>query len=565
MGQGARVRGEEGDADPVRAEPVEALVAGLIDRRTWLAGTAGLLTACSRTGGDQPSWTGSYVGEAISAGHRWRDGGFPADAVPAKTTRCDVLIVGAGIAGLSAARRLREQGIEDIQILELHEQPGGNSRSHQIAGMPCPLGAHYLPVPDAADHELMRWLYELGLARSELGRTVFNERHLCHSPQERVWHEGQWHDGLLPVLQPGTAAYEQAGRLARAIDALQRELSFAMPAGRVTWKPGHAALDAQTFAQWLDKQGISDPLLRWYLDYSCRDDYGAASDTVSAWAGIHYFASRHGFRAPGVEAEAGSDAVFTWPEGNAWLVKQLAQPLGERLKTGWLVGQVQELRDHVAVLAQDISQPGGAVQRWEARQLILALPLKWSVRLWPQAPEALRRAAARLQTSPWLVANLHLDQALIDRPGAPPAWDNVVAGRESLGYVDARHQQLGQRPGPTVITAYHAVPLARRAELLNRSWGDASRWVVADLAATHVDLPAKLRRVDLVRHGHAMSIPVPGLRSDADLASLRSQSLPGRIQLAHADLAGYSVFEEAFAVGTSRGRDLSRRLLSRQG
>jgi hypothetical protein len=29
---------------------------------------------------------------------------------------------------------------------------------------------------------------------------------------------------------------------------------------------------------------------------------------------------------------------------------------------------------------------------------------------------------------PWLVANIHLDAPLQDRPGAAPAWDNVLYG-----------------------------------------------------------------------------------------------------------------------------------------
>ena len=529
----------------------------MIGRRGWLlgaAGAAGLLAGC-RPALERldPRWSGGFVGEAVAAGHRWRDGGFPADATPAQTHRCEVLIVGAGIAGLSAARTLRQAGIEDIVLLELHDQPGGNARGHQMAGMACPLGAHYLPVPDAGDHELMSWLFELGLARQEAGRTVFDERHLCHSPQERVWHEGQWHEGLLPPLQPGTPAHEQAGRLSQRIDALQRELGFAMPASRVPWKPGHAALDAQTFAHWLDAQGISDPLLRWYLDYSCRDDYGGAADSVSAWAGIHYFASRHGFRAPGVEAEAGSDAVFTWPEGNAWLAQRLAAPLGDRLRTGWLVGRVQELRDRVEVWAQRIGSRVGDdsadIHRWQAQQVILALPLRWAVRLWPQAPEAMQRVAERLHTSPWIVANLNLDKPLIDRPGAPPAWDNVIAGRDSLGYVDARHQSLGARGETTVLTAYHALPLAQRTDLLGRSWSDWAAWVVTDLAATHVDLPAKLRQVDLVRHGHAMALPSPGLRTQMESLRAARAATRGRVRWAHSDAAAYSVIEEAFAEG----------------
>ena len=56
------------------------------------------------------------------------------------------------------------------------------------------------------------------------------------------------------------------------------------------------ALDALLFSDFLTQNGLTDPDLRWYLDYCCRDEYGAGVDQVSAWAGVHYFAARHGFQ-----------------------------------------------------------------------------------------------------------------------------------------------------------------------------------------------------------------------------------------------------------------------------
>ncbi len=114
-----------------------------------------------------------------------------------------------------------------------------------------------------------------------------------------------------------------------------RRGAFAIPTARSRWSAALQALDAVTFARWLDAQGLTAPALRWYLDYCCRDDYGAGSAQVSAWAGLHYFASRHGFRAPGDElASDGGEGVLTWPEGNAWLAERLAAPLGERFHPG---------------------------------------------------------------------------------------------------------------------------------------------------------------------------------------------------------------------------------------
>src|SRR6185295_17461810 len=128
------------------------------------------------------------------------------------------------------------------------------------------------------------------------------------------------------------ATLAQYRAFAAAVAAAGDADAFAIPTARARWSDALAALDRVTFAAWLDAQQLDAPALRWYLDYCCRDDYGAGSAQVSAWAGLHYFASRHGFRAPGDELQPsdGGEGVLTWPEGNTWLAERLAEPLGER-------------------------------------------------------------------------------------------------------------------------------------------------------------------------------------------------------------------------------------------
>jgi monoamine oxidase len=411
--------------------------------------------------------------------------------------------------------------------------------------MACPQGAHYLPLPGPQAREVSDWLHEIGLLRSTLGRTVADERHLCHSPQERLFIDGAWAEGLLPPADAGSRTLAQYQNFAAAVTQAQA-LGFALPSTRAPWTPAHAALDATTFTAWLAAQGLDDAHLRWYLDYCCRDDYGAGIDAVSAWAGLHYFASRHGFHAPGdAPADGEREPVFTWPEGNAWLVQRLAAPLAARLHTARTVLQVEEQRRGVQVQAWDERQQ--QLEQWQADTVVLAVPLFVAARLLAAPPPALAAAVRQLQHAPWLVANVHLDRPLLDRPGAPPSWDNVVYGSSALGYVDAMHQSLRAAPGPTVLTCYRSLLPAQRPALLA---GDATAWaqqVLADLAAVHPDLPAKAGQVDLARWGHGMAIPAPGVRGSPALAALRAQR--GRVRFAHSDLCGSSVFEEAFTVG----------------
>lgn len=493
-----------------------------------------------------------WVGASHARGHRLRD--LTNLPPPAVQRRAAVLVLGGGVAGLAAARALMRRGVDDLRVLELEDAAGGNSRGHAMGGMACPAGAHYLPLPGPQAHEVAEWLHELGLLRHEAGRTVADERHLCHSPQERLFIDGAWVEGLLPPVAPGSDALRQMQAFASAVAALRRGLgargapAFALPAHRSAWGPEHQALDAQTFANWLDARGLTSPPLRWTLDYCCRDDYGAGPAVVSAWAGLHYFASRHGFHAPGGagpdDDEAG-EGVFTWPEGNAWLVQRLTAPLGERLHTGRTVLRVTERRHDVELLAWD--EATQRIESWVAPQVVMALPLFIAARVLATPPPALREAAARLVYAPWLVANLRLDAPLLDRLGAPPSWDNVVYGGRGLGYVDAMHQSLRPVPGATVLTAYHALPREERALLLGE---DTAPWVARvldELRPAHPDIDRRVQAVDLMRWGHAMAVPTPGLQRHPALQALRAAR--GRVRYAHADLGGYSVFEEAFTAG----------------
>ncbi|RZI56412.1 MAG: hypothetical protein EOP37_24405 [Rubrivivax sp.] len=499
---------------------------------------------------------GGWTGANWERGHRLR-GALPVwSAATGAPRRAQVLVLGAGIAGLACARRLRLQDV-DVALLDLEDQPGGNSRGHRIGagttlgqGLRCPLGAHYLPTPGPEAVEVRALLEDLGLARQDHGKTVYEERWLCHSPQERLWWQDQWVDGLLPPAESPDvqAQYRRFGEL---VDQARHDVGFAMPSTHHAWTSAHQALDAKTFAAWLDEHQLTAAPLRWYLDYCCRDDYGADATQVSAWAGLHYFGSRHGFMS-GEEREA----VLTWPQGNGWLSERLAAPLADAFHGGRAALRVREERHGVQVLVWNDKDQ--AAERWEADQVVMAMPLFIAARLPEQPPTALTEAAGAMRYAPWLVANLLLDAPPLERLGVPMSWDNVAYGGEALGYVNANQQDLDPSRGPMVLTAYRSLRESQRKDLLQDDWRAWSARVLADMAPLHPDLPERLQRIELMRYGHAMSIPHPGLRGSQALAALRERA-QGRLHFAHADLAGYSVFEEAF----TQGEAVASRLLDR--
>lgn len=552
-----------------------------MQRRHFLAGAAaaGLAAACKPSASDIQHISGDFTGNLMARGHQLRDTkAWPAPSVQ-RSTR--VLIAGGGVAGLAAARALRLRGMDDFALLELEDSAGGNARGGHINGIACPQGAHYLPTPGDDAPELQDLLEELGLRQRVAGRWQYDERHLCHSPQERLYFKGAWQDGLLPMQGVGADTLVQYQSFAALVASARRAAPWPMPSANRPLAPMQIALAATTFEAYLSSNGLTDPHLRWYLNYCCLDDFGAGISTVSAWAGLHYFASRHGFHAPGTEGER--EGVLTWPEGNAWLTQRLAAPLLERLHTGCIVLRVEPGKHGVTVDAFNTHTQ--AVERWQAEQVIMALPVFVAARVLAQPPGFLQQAAQNATYAPWLVANIHITQPLVDRPGAAPSWDNVVYGAPGLGYVDAMHQSLLPVPGATVLTYYRALgdaswqgktgPSAGRQQLQNSPWSAWRDTVVAELSTAHPDLARKTDRIDITRYGHAMAIPTPSAM--AYLHQFRSQNMPqrpsikrkqlsktlqaqamwtpqsGRISFAHSDWAGYSVFEEAFSLGHAAG------------
>lgn len=556
-----------------------------MDRRHFLftsLGAAASVSGC-HSASDTAHVTGGFTGIQVERGHWLRDrlqNGTPWPA-PAKVFRTQVLVVGGGVAGLAAARALRLRGLDEFALLELEDTAGGNSRAGTIAGLPCPQGAHYLPLPGDDAPEVQDLLEELGLRTRVAGRWTYDERHLCHSPQERLFFHGEWQDGLLPVHGVGATTLEQYRRFAALVEQVRHAAPWHMPVQNGRLALVQTALAAITFVAYLDQNGLTDAHLRWYLDYCCRDDYGAGIATVSAWAGIHYFASRHGFHAPGTEAPE-REGLLTWPEGNAWLTRRLAAPLGERLHTGRVVLRITSGRHGVEVDAFNTATQ--TVERWQAQQAVVALPIFVAARVVQNPPDVLRQAARQLAYAPWLVANIHVASPLHDRPGPAPSWDNVLYGAagdgSGLGYVDATHQSLQPVGGATVLTHYRAlgdvvgatpdaaVGAAGRKLLLERPWSAWRDQIVAELSAAHPDLAAKATRLDITRYGHAMAIPRP--QANGQIGQWPSQNMRGqlskserypprpvrtweRLRFAHSDWAGYSVFEEAFTAGHAAG------------
>ncbi|HEY3897051.1 MAG TPA: NAD(P)-binding protein [Chthoniobacter sp.] len=525
-------------------------------RRTFLAsagaGAMALVAGCARSPAEYP---GAILGAASAAGHRIRDGHFPA---PSEIREVGHVIVGGGIAGLSAARRFDQKDARDFLLLELDQQPGGNAASGRNSVSAYPWGAHYVPLPNDDSTEVLAWFEELGLIRGRdpRGVPIYDEETLCSDPMERLFDAGRWQEGLLPQIGISTEDRRQyesffarmsAFRDARGSDDRP---AFTIPLDLSSRDPEFLALDRITMAEWMRAQRFDSAPLLWHVDYCCRDDYGAGLAHISAWAGVHYFASRRGHA-----ANADADAVVTWPEGNGWLAHRLAEPLGERFRSGCVVFNIEEDGPNVFVDYLDLARERSI--RVRTQGVVCAAPRFVATRIVRGlAP------APGLEYSPWMVANVTLDR-MPAGDGVELAWDNVSRASASLGYVVATHQNMHPVPRETVLTHYWpldaASPVEERQRAIvktHREWCDL---VVADLSSFHPGIAPHIRHIDVWLWGHGMIRPVPGFIWGETRARLSEPH--GRIAFAHSDMSGISIFEEAF----TRGYHAADTLLAQHG
>jgi len=457
---------------------------------------------------------GSFVHDSHPLGHRLRD--RAAFQRPRQTLKIPVVIVGGGIAGLSAAWHLDRRGFRDFVLLEMEAHAGGNSRWGENEITPYPWAAHYVPVPDKGATLVRELFQELGV----LTAGGWDERYLCFAPQERLYLHGRWQDGIEPAVAATTRDREQYRRFQQLIAGFRAGGQFTVPM-ETGARP--SPLDRVSMAGWLRDQRLDSPYLNWYVNYACRDDYGAMADGVSAWAGIHYFASR----------DPEDKGPLTWPEGNGWIVRRLLAKLNRFVRTGSVVHHIAPQGRRWRVLTEQTEYLADAV--------IFAAPTYLAPYLIEGAPPT-----AALEYSPWLTANLTLDRLPRER-GSGPAWDNVLYDSPSLGYVVATHQSLRSHIDRTVWTYYWALaedtPAAGRRRLLERDWAYWKEAILNDLGRAHPDIRACVSRIDILRLGHAMIRPGVGfLLSDA---RRRLAGRVGALFFANSDLSGLSLFEEA--------------------
>jgi monoamine oxidase len=228
----------------------------------------------------------------------------------------DVVIVGAGLAGLSAARALTRAGA-DVVVLEARDRVGGRTLNEPVG-----------PAPDQVVELGAQWVGPTQRRVLDLARDLGVPTFPTHGTGENLFeHRGtvRRYRGTIPRLNP-VALADVAQAMAR-LNRLARRVDPESP-----WDtPGARRLDAMTFATWL-RRNVPTAAGRQLLTIALEGVWAIDPADPSLLHVLFYIRSAGSLEAL-LDTEGGAQQD-RFVGGSQLLALRLAEQLGDRVVLG---------------------------------------------------------------------------------------------------------------------------------------------------------------------------------------------------------------------------------------
>jgi len=266
----------------------------------------------------------------------------------------DVIVIGAGLAGLTATRELKAAGWT-VRLLEARERVGGRLKGYALGdGKAVDLGGEYFGDKSTAIDETARSVGVEGFRTFDEGKriTYLNGRRYEYT-------------GLFP-LRMGPATLVDFGQAVLKIERLARTVPPDSP-----WTaPNSEWLDSQTFWSW-SRRNVATPTARAFLSMAIECAYCASPADLSLLHVLYYANASGGFRYL-LEISRGIQR-YRFDGGAHSIPMRLAASLPDEVRLGAVVRRIEQRSDSVVVTG-----PGFEAR---ARWVVVAIPMTLAGRI----------------------------------------------------------------------------------------------------------------------------------------------------------------------------------------
>jgi len=407
-------------------------------------------------------------GEHNQICHQVRDG--HKFSRPTATARHDIVIVGGGMSGLSAAWFLRDQ---DFLLLEKEDHWGGNAYLEEYDGQAFATGSAYTSLRESGVMALCKELGIHALPIADPDGLILNGEFVPHA----------WGDGLdhLPYSQSVRDSFRKFKRDMLKVDLVKRSQE----------------LDTTPLTDLL--KDYAPELKAWWDDYG-PSNWGATAADTSALVALGDFQDF---------ASDEPDERVTFPGGLGAITRKLAERLhathADHLLGGATIVAVEPGKSDVTVTYAHQKQ----VKAVTAKAVIMAAPKFIARRLVAGLPQAQQDAMHQMRYAPYPVVNL-----IFNKPVFNGGYDTWCPGNTFTDVIVADwvvRNQPGYHQKNNILTFYTPLREAERATLLTEEGArDLAANVLRDwqklLPASNAD-PVE---VHIYGRGHPMFISAPG-------------------------------------------------------